>query len=63
MTIKKAMERQLSVRVNFEIWQAIAAAAERDRRTTADITRIVFDDWAHGAGWAAGQTGQQQAIV
>jgi predicted HicB family RNase H-like nuclease len=39
------MSAQLSIRVDEETQRALAAEAARQRRTVANLTRVIFAEW------------------
>jgi hypothetical protein len=43
------LERQLSVRVQVEIWETLMATAARDQRTAGEIVRRILADWHNGS--------------
>jgi hypothetical protein len=45
----RTLERQLSVRVNHEIWEMIAETAARDQRTAGEIVRRILAAWHNGS--------------
>jgi len=44
-TLRKAMSRHLTVRLEDAQLAALAAAAERDRRPVGSLVRNVLSDW------------------
>ena len=54
------MTRQLSVRIDPELLDAIEAAAREDRRPVGSLVRNILDDWR---SQRAGRPTQERAVA